>query len=69
MRIEYLTEDPDALRPRRVLPSVYRAFFEEGGFRDCAALDEAKTAYSPMRGHVVRVEKIERSIMWERDLL
>lgn len=69
MKIEFLTEDPDALRPKRVLPTLYRAWFEEGGFGDYTNFAEAQTAVSPLRGAAVRVDRIERSILWERDLL
>jgi hypothetical protein len=46
---------------------AYRAYFEKGGYRDCETLQEARSAFSPMRGPAVRVERIDTHVLWLRE--
>ena len=45
---------------------AYRAYFEQGGYRDCGTYLEAIGATSETRGPAVRVERIETHVLWRR---
>lgn len=50
--------------PKKSYPTKYRAFFKGGGYMDYDHYDEAKVAFSPMRGPVVQVDRIETATLW-----
>lgn len=42
----------------------YRAYFKEGGYADHDDFMIAQRAFSPMRGPVVRIDRIEQVTLW-----